>query len=79
MIKNKWKRFAISETLCDWSGIASDDLFDRIMIEDEEGLSHLFAEHDVSVWEPFEDMPYRWVADHIDSLAKSAQEVADYD
>ena len=75
-IENKWKRFAISQALCDWGGITEDDLFDRMMIENEEGLSHLFEEHDVSVWEVFEDMPYRWLAEHIESLAEAAQEAS---
>jgi len=79
MIENKWKRFAVSQVLSDWGDIASDDLFDRMVIEDEEGLPHLFDEFDVLVWDKFEDMPYRWVADHIETLAHAAQEVANYD
>ena len=80
MIENKWKRFAVLQTLSDWSeNISADDLFDLMTVEDEEGLSHLFAEHDVLVWDKFEDMPYRWVADHAESIAQAAQETANYE
>jgi uncharacterized protein YbdZ (MbtH family) len=80
MIENRWKRFAVCQVLSDWAGdMDAADLFDRMVIEDEEGISHLFDECDVSVWNKFEDMPYGWVADHIESIAHAAQEVANYD
>ena len=79
MIANKWKRFAVSQTLSDWGGIDSADLFDCMMIEDEKGLEELFEKWEVIVWQPFENDTLLSVANHIDSLARSAQEVADYD
>ena len=79
MIANKWKRFAVSQTLSDWGDIDSADLFDCMMIEDEKGLEKLFEKWEVIVWQPFENDTLLSVANHIDSLARSAQEVADYD
>ena len=79
MIENKWKRFAVSQTLSDWGDIDSSDLFDLMTVEDEEGLSNLFDQYDVLVWDRFEDMPYREVADHIESLAQAANETANYE
>ena len=49
------------------------------MIEDEKGLEELFEKWEVIVWQPFENDTLLSVANHIDSLARSAQEVADYD
>lgn len=79
MIANKWKRFAVSQTLSDWGDIDSSDLFDCMMIEDEAGLEELFERWEVIVWQPFENDTLLSIANHIDSLARSAQEVADYD
>lgn len=79
MIENKWKRFAVSQTLSDWGDIDPSDLFDLMTVEDEEGLSNLFDQYDVLVWDRFEDMPYREVADHIESLAQAANETANYE
>ena len=79
MIENKWKRFAVSQTLSDWGDIDPSDLFDLMTVENEEGLSNLFDQYDVLVWDRFEDMPYREVADHIESLAQAANETANYE
>jgi hypothetical protein len=74
MIENKWKRFAVSQTLADWGDIDSSDLFDRMVIEDASGLEALFCEYEVIVWEPFEDWDITNVRDQIENLANMAQE-----
>lgn len=76
MIENKWKRFAISQTLSDWGDIDSSDLFDRMMLEDDKGLEELFEEFEVCVWQPFEDWHNTNLRDQIEELARCAQETA---
>lgn len=76
MIENKWKRFAVSQILSDWGDIDSSDLFDLMVIEDNEGLEELFDQYDVIVWEPFESWHNIDVAKQIYSLASAAQETS---
>ena len=79
MIKNKWKRFAISQTFADWyENTNLDDLFDDMVLETEEGLEELFNEHDVVVWEAFEDWPLIKLVEYVQQLAESAQQ-AEYE
>lgn len=74
-IKNKWKRFAIYQTFSDWRDNANlDDLFDDMQLEDEQGLSELFDDNDVIVWEAFEDWPLTKLAEYVKQLAESAQQ-----
>jgi len=80
MIENKWKRFAMSQVLSDWGcDIGSAELFDLMLAADDRELERLFDEYCVLVWDKFEDMPNRWVVDHIESMAHAAQEVAQDD
>ena len=76
MIENKWKRFAVSQTLSDWGDIDSSDLFDLMAVEDDAGLEELFDEYEVVVWEPFENWHNIDVAKQIYSLASAAQETS---
>lgn len=76
MIENKWKRFAIAQTLSDWGDIAPDDLYDLMVFTDGDGLDDLFDEHGVLVWYPFEDWELNAVVEQIISLAEHAQEIA---
>jgi len=76
-IENKWKRFAIAQTLSDWYEHTNlDDLYDCMMLEDEIGLQELFDEHDVIVWEAFENWPLTMVAEYVQQLAEAAQQTA---
>lgn len=74
MIENKWKRFAISQTLSDWGDIDSAELFDRLTETDSDGLEYLFDQFGIVVWEPFCEWDNMDVAKQIYTLAASAQE-----
>lgn len=77
IIENKWKKFALYQTLSDWyEHVNLDDIYDDIMLEDEQGLAELFDEHELIVWEVFEDMPLIKLAEFIKQLAEHAQSVA---
>lgn len=77
MIENKWKRFAIYQTISDWGDIAPDDLFDQILEQDtNEAIKELFDEYEVCVWQPFEDWHFSNLCSHIEELARCAQETA---
>ena len=74
-VANKWKRFAIAQTFSDWyEHINLDDLYDDMMLETEEGMAELFDEHEVVVWEAFEDWPLVKLAEYVKQLAESAQQ-----
>ena len=77
IVESKWKKFALYQTLSDWSEhINLDDLYDDMMLEDEQGLLELFDDQDVIVWEAFEDMSLVQLAEYVKQLAKSAQACA---
>lgn len=76
-IENKWKRFALYEVLSDWyEHVNLDDLFDDMMLEDEQGMRELFDEHDVIIAEQFEDWDLVKLAEYTNGLAIHAQNVA---
>ena len=73
-IENKWKRFALMQVFSDWYENSNlDDIFDDMQLEDEQGMTELFDEHDVIVWEALEDMPLVELAEYATQLAESAQ------
>lgn len=73
-IENKWKKFALYQTLADWSEhINLDDLYDDMMLEDAQGLFKLFDDNDVIVWEALEDMSLIQLAEYVKQLAESSQ------
>lgn len=73
-IESKWKKFALYQTLSDWSEhISLEDLYDEMMLEDEQGLSELLDDNDAIVWETLEDMPLVQLAEYVKQLAESAQ------
>lgn len=73
-IESKWKKFALYQTLSDWAEhISLDDLYDDMVLEDEQGLIELLEDNDAIVWEALEDMSLVQLAEYIKQLAESAQ------
>ena len=75
MIENKWKRFSMSQTLCDWNGDCAE-IFDLMVESTAEELTKVFEDYDITVWHPFSDQSEVMVAEHIYELARCAQETA---
>ena len=75
MIENKWKLFAMSQTLCDWNGDCAE-IFDSMVESTADELVKVFEDYAITVWYPFSDQNELTVAEHIYELARCAQEVA---
>jgi hypothetical protein len=63
MPKNKWKLFALSQFLADYTGDGVE-LFDALAGADYTESAAIFDQYAVDVWEPFEN----WSADDVGEL-----------
>lgn len=63
MPNNKWKLFALSQFLADYTGDGVE-LFDALAEADYKESAAIFDQYAVDVWEPFEN----WSADDVGEL-----------
>ena len=71
-IDNKWKEFALLQTLSDWTG-DTVALFDALYAADYGESEAVLEEYLVDVWHPFEHWSCDDISEHIIQLAEKAQ------
>lgn len=72
MIKEKWKAYAMSQFLSDWTGDAAA-LFDALA--DASHPADIFEAENVWIWEPFAHLEPADVFDKIYTMARECQEI----
>ena len=76
MLNNKWKLFALSQFLADYTGDGVE-LFDKLADADYGQSDAIFEEYAVDVWEPFENWSADDVGELIINLANQTQQTED--
>ena len=77
LCEQKWKTYALSLVLSEWDETPAPVLFDFLTTTDVDSLSDLFEEHEISIWQPLEDLSYIDLIDLIVSIATQAQHTAE--
>lgn len=71
-IKPKWKAFAVRHMLSDWNqNLSAEQVFDLIVLCQEECLEETLDENDIIFWAPFGELDD--IASHMEKLAAVAQ------
>lgn len=77
VLEAKWKSHGLGQVLSSWDSVLSDeDLYDLLQDTEEEKLDAVFEEHDIDVWQPFENDEKSQVCEYIANAATQSQEVA---
>ena len=73
-VKDKWKSFAIGQTMCSWSDqFKAHEIYNLIHDAEVDDLEMVFENYEIIVWELFEHWDYNDVRDQLCGLAEDAQ------
>jgi hypothetical protein len=77
VLEEKWKSHGLGQVLSSWDSPLSDaDLYDLLQDTEEEELDTVFEEHEIDVWQPFENDEKSQVCEYIANAAIQSQAVA---